>query len=137
MSSSLFGSQFTLFEKSLDLQNQRLGTIANNVANADTPGYHAKRLEFDQQLRQAYEGGDDNLTMAATDPRHFDTGGSVADVQPRVREVVQGGRVDGNTVNTQQELERLGETRLLNRVVSELAARRASGIQYAIKQGGQ
>ncbi|MEF8794303.1 MAG: flagellar basal body rod protein FlgB [Thiohalorhabdus sp.] len=137
MSSSLFGSQFTLFRHSLDLQQQRLGTIANNVANAETPGYHAKRLQFDQQLRQAHDGGDENLTMVSTNPRHFDTGGSVSDVQPQVREVVQGGRVDGNTVNTQQELERLGETRLLNRVVSELAARRASGIEYAIRKGGE
>lgn len=137
MSSSLFGSQFTVFEKSLSLQQQRLGTIANNIANADTPGYQAKRLDFDQKLRQAYDGGDKNLTMVSTNPRHMSNGGSVAEVQPQEREVVQGGRVDGNTVNTQQELERLGETRLLNRVVSELAARRASGIQYAIKQGGQ
>lgn len=137
MPSSLFGNQFTVFQKSLGLQQQRLGTIANNVANADTPGYRAKRLEFEQQLRQAYDGGDENLTMVSTHPDHLGGGGSVADVRPEVREVVQGGRADGNTVNTQQELERLGETRLLNRVVTELVARRASGIKYAIDQGGQ
>jgi flagellar basal-body rod protein FlgB len=137
MASSLFSNQFTVFRGSLDLHQQRLGVIANNVANADTPGYRAKRLEFEQALRQANGGGDGNLTMTTTNPRHMGGGAEPDEVQPELREVVQGGRADGNTVNTQQELERLGETRLLYRVVTELAARRASGIKYAIDQGGQ
>lgn len=137
MASSLFSDKFAVFEKSMDLHQQRLGVIANNVANADTPGYKAKRLEFEDALRQAVDGGDENLTMARTNPAHMGGGADLAQVSGEVREVAQGGRVDGNTVNTQQELERLGETRLIYRIVSELAARKASGIKHAITSGGR
>jgi flagellar basal-body rod protein FlgB len=137
MADSLFSDQFTVFRKSLNLHQQRLGVIANNVANADTPGYHAKRLEFEDSLRQAFQGGEETVSMAQTNPQHLGGGGNVAEVSPRTREVVQGGRVDGNTVNTQQELERLGETRLIYQVVSELTARRASGLKDAIQSGGK
>ena len=137
MAASLFSDQFTVFRKSLDLHQQRLGVIANNVANADTPGYHAKRLEFEDSLRQAFNGGDEGLAMTRTSPQHMGGGGDVAQVTPTTREVVQGGRVDGNTVNTQQELERLGETRLVYQIVSEMTARRAQGLKDAIKSGGQ
>jgi len=137
MGSGLFSDKFAVFEKSMGLHQQRLGVIANNVANADTPGYQAKRLEFEDSLRQAVSGGDENLTMTRTHPNHMGVGGDLSAVRGEVREVAQGGRVDGNTVNTQQELERLGETRLIYRVVSELAARKASGIKYAITSGGR
>ena len=137
MASSLFSDKFAVFEKSMDLHQQRLGVIANNVANADTPGYKAKRLEFEDALRQAVSGGDENLTMARTQPGHMGGGADLSQVSGELREVSQGGRVDGNTVNTQQELERLGETRLIYRIVSELAARKASGIKHAISSGGR
>ena len=131
----LFSDHFEVFGKSLDLHQQRLGTIANNVANSDTPGYHAKRLQFEDQLRQAFDGGDGKLTLVRTSPDHMGIGGDVSEVRPTVKEVVQGGRVDGNTVNTQQELERLGETRLVYRIVSDLTGRRAKGLEYAITGG--
>ena len=117
----------------MDLHQQRLGTIANNVANADTPGYKAKRLEFEDSLRQAFDGGNDNdLQMAQSHEGHQGPAGNVADVRGERSEVTEGARVDGNTVNTQKELERLGETRLTYRIVSELTARRAKGVADAI-----
>ncbi|MFA9461515.1 flagellar basal body rod protein FlgB [Thiohalorhabdus methylotrophus] len=133
----LFQSKFAVMGKSLDLHQERLGVIANNIANSDTPGYHAKRLEFDDALRQAFDGGDGKLTPVRTHPEHLGNATSVDNVQPTVREVVQGGRVDGNTVNTQQELERMGETRLVYQMVTQLAGSRAKGLQYAIDKGGR
>ena len=133
----LFSDKFTVYQKSLDLHQQRMGVIANNIANADTPGYKAKRLEFEEQMRQAFDGGGGKLTPTTTHPDHMGAGGNVENVQPTVRELVQGGRVDGNTVNTQQELERMGETRLHYQMVSQFAGSRAQGLKYAIDQGGK
>mgnify|MGYP000016933899 CR=1 FL=1 len=129
----MFDDQFTVFGKSMDLHQQRLGTIANNVANADTPGYKAKRLEFEDSLRQAFDGGNANkLALEQSHQAHQGPGGSVADVSGEMATVSEGARVDGNTVNTQKELERLGETRLTYRIVSELTGRRAKGLADAI-----
>jgi len=54
--------------QALPLRDERLKLIASNLANADTPGYKAKDLDF--------EGALDALTgkapLRATDARHFD-----------------------------------------------------------------
>lgn len=134
----LFDSQFTEFGKSLDLQQQRLGVITNNLANADTPHYKAKRLRFEEDLRQASGGNDGMLKPASTHEQHQSLHSrDVSQVEGKVEEVAQGGRLDGNTVNTQQELERLGQTRLEYQMVSKMTSRRVKGLEYAIKEGGR
>lgn len=48
--------------------NQRQSVLAENVANADTPGYKARDLApftFGDAMKQA------NMTMAVTDPHHI------------------------------------------------------------------
>lgn len=134
----LFDSQFTEFGKTLDLQQQRLGVITNNLANADTPHYKAKRLRFEEDLRRAGGADDGRLSLSRTHDQHLSLGsGDVSQVQGELEEVAQGGRMDGNTVNTQQELERLGQTRLEYQMVSKMTNRRIKGLEYAIKQGGR
>ena len=44
--------------KALVLRSQRQQVLAANIANADTPGYVAKELNFTQALRQASGSGD-------------------------------------------------------------------------------
>lgn len=39
-------------EKALDLTWKRIGVINNNIANVSTPGYKAKRLLFENELRK-------------------------------------------------------------------------------------
>src|SRR5258708_11618061 len=40
----------------LDTQSRRAQVVASNVANADTPGYLSKELDFGEALRQAAYG---------------------------------------------------------------------------------
>jgi flagellar basal-body rod protein FlgB len=42
-----------LLQKYLDVQSRRAQVIAGNIANADTPGYSAKELKFDDFLQEA------------------------------------------------------------------------------------
>ena len=59
---------------SLNMRELRQKIIASNIANADTPGYKAKRLEFEQALARAINLDDKN-GMYVTQPRHYDVGG--------------------------------------------------------------
>jgi len=52
MASSLFGIHGT----ALELRSQRLGLITSNIANAGTPGYKARDIDFTAALK-ASEGG--------------------------------------------------------------------------------
>lgn len=49
----------------------RQQAIADNLSNLETPGYTAKRVEFEDSLRSALESGDGNTDpsqVASTDP---------------------------------------------------------------------
>lgn len=59
----------------------RLGAIAENVANADTPGYRARDIaSFRETYRQA-----EALTLAATRPGHLSAPPALAHLEARER----------------------------------------------------
>jgi len=50
---SLEDSLFGIHGKALQLRSQRLELIASNIANASTPGYKARDIDFDAALKDA------------------------------------------------------------------------------------
>ena len=52
MASSLFG----IHGAALELRSQRLGLITSNIANAGTPGYKARDIDFGAALRASAKG---------------------------------------------------------------------------------
>jgi len=44
--------KYNMMQKTLDATWDRMNIIAENIANKDTPGYKAKRLEFESILRE-------------------------------------------------------------------------------------
>ncbi|WP_156842457.1 flagellar basal body rod protein FlgB [Novosphingobium aquimarinum] len=52
MSDGLFG----IHGKALELRSQRMGVLASNIANAATPGYKAKDIDFSAALRASESG---------------------------------------------------------------------------------
>jgi len=72
--------------------------IANNLANADTPGYKARDIDFGEALSRARaEAGG----LARTHPAHLQVGGDHnLSIKYRVPEQTS---LDGNTVETARE----------------------------------
>ena len=64
--------------QALNLRSERQRLIASNIANADTPGYVARDMNFAQALRQATGGAQPPATLAASQPGHV-TGGTSID----------------------------------------------------------
>lgn len=56
----------------LVLRAERQRLIASNIANADTPNYQARDMDFAQALRDATGGSAAGNTLAATHARHFE-----------------------------------------------------------------
>jgi flagellar basal-body rod protein FlgB len=50
----------------LDGLSARQKVIANNVANVETPGFTASRVDFESSLAQAIAGGDPTATTVST-----------------------------------------------------------------------
>ena len=55
---------FGVHGKALALRSQRMGLIASNIANASTPGYKAKDVDFQAALRSATRDGGPSLDAA-------------------------------------------------------------------------
>ncbi|MCD7059995.1 flagellar basal body rod protein FlgB [Pelagibacterium xiamenense] len=69
---------FAALKDRMQWHQTRQTLLAENVANAETPGYRGRDLApytFDQEL----EGSRVSVAARATDPRHFSVGGSRAD----------------------------------------------------------
>ena len=52
-----FDKIFGMYEHSLGIRAKRAEMIANNIANADTPGYKARDLDF-REILAGFKGGD-------------------------------------------------------------------------------
>lgn len=57
--------------QALTLRAERQRLIASNIANADTPGYVARDMNFAQTLREATGAAQVATTLVATQPGHF------------------------------------------------------------------
>lgn len=62
---SLDSELFGVHGKALALRSQRLSLLASNIANASTPGYKARDIDFDAALREATDKGKDATTAAS------------------------------------------------------------------------
>jgi flagellar basal-body rod protein FlgB len=63
MSDSIFGIHGT----ALELRSQRMGLLASNIANAATPGYKARDIDFAAALKSSMAGNTaDQAANAAT-----------------------------------------------------------------------
>ncbi|WP_338667514.1 flagellar basal body rod protein FlgB [Pseudodesulfovibrio methanolicus] len=49
----LFEHHLNITEKVMDLRLQRQNIVTGNIANVNTPGFKARRLEFENQLQAA------------------------------------------------------------------------------------
>ena len=83
----------------------RQSIVAQNVANANTPRYHAKDIVAFELFLDSPQ-----LAMATSNPLHMDVFPSIRD-RSRVIEDSRGDRnFSGNTVSLENELMKLGET---------------------------
>lgn len=87
--------------QALKIREQRAEILANNLSNANTPGFKARDLDFHQMLKQVerQHGGQ----MLATNPQHLKGSSSVPIEQLRYRIPLQPS-LDGNTVDQQVEV---------------------------------
>ncbi len=90
---SLIDRQFGIHAAALQLRSQRMSMLASNIANAATPGYKARDLDFSAALRAAESG----QPMGAAQMRYR------VPVQPSL---------DGNTVELATEQTAFAENAL-------------------------
>ncbi|TBU96810.1 flagellar basal body rod protein FlgB [Stutzerimonas kirkiae] len=99
-----FDKALGIHEKALGFRAQRAEVLANNIANADTPNYKARDLEFSSVLEaQQASSGQGSFNATRTSERHIEAQGlEIADPSLRFRTPHQPS-LDQNTVDVQIE----------------------------------
>jgi flagellar basal-body rod protein FlgB len=98
---------FGIHADALAVQRKRMDVLASNIANADTPNFLARDVDFAKVLADAAKQGDSAAgqnALALTNARHLE-GAPAADKQSAdtVYRIPLQPSVDGNTVDAQVE----------------------------------
>ncbi len=91
-------------ETALSLRAQRQQLLASNIANADTPNYKARDIDFNQALQGALNrGAQAPGELVKTAPAHLAAATGSIGGAPLLYRTPQQGNVDGNTVDMDVE----------------------------------
>ena len=121
---------FQLANRRLAWAGERQAVLAQNVANANTPGYQPRDVvPFAQSLASAGAG------LAVTEPGHMQpspagTGGSMHQARPRER------APDGNAVSLEDQLMKVADTASTQELVTGLYRKYAGMFRTVLGRGG-
>jgi flagellar basal-body rod protein FlgB len=116
-----------LLQTYMDVQSRKTEVISGNIANADTPGYTAKELDFDSYLQEAArqsalpfsQQNQNNLTAS-----------------PRIVEQIPTSiGLDGNTVDAGREMSELAQTASKFNFGAKMLQSRLRLLRSAIREG--
>lgn len=128
-----FDKAFGIHQHTLKVRTERAEVIASNIANANTPGYKARGLNFDQALAQAQYK--QSQSMARTHEKHIDAKMELNNaVDFRVPNQPDTG--DGNTVDVQVERNKYMENTLEYQASFQFLNGKVKGLRKALT-GGQ
>ena len=131
----IFDSTLSLLHRAMDLRYKRHRLLTSNIANAETPGYRAKDIRFEAELRRQLDNSA-RVVPIRTNPMHIGSKHTGMGVQLIERVSITQG-LDGNTVNLDEENVRLAENATMYSVLAKLIKHKFSTLMTAIKEGGK
>lgn len=125
----MFDNIFGIHEQALLLHGQRIGVLATNLANADTPNYKARDIDFSEVLAHT---DDAPLPMSVTQASHisFNDSESAAG-QLKYRNPYQAS-LDGNTVEMPVEQAAFSENNVRYQASLTFINQKIAQLQLAI-----
>lgn len=120
----LFDKNVQVLEKSMDMYLVRHSVIADNIANAETPQFKARRVDFEQELQRAADQQDVGL------------GRNIASITPNVYQDTESEvGSDLNTVDMDREMADLTKNDLKYSAATQSISKKFALLKYAI--GGE
>lgn len=135
--SELFGKTTDALGAAIQFRLLKQNIASANIANAETPGYKAKKLDFEEALSRAIDiHGLGKMNTAH--PEHFPVNGNGiskvrADVYDNPDITITN---DGNTVDLEREMAELAENSIIYNAAIQLINKKLAGMAYAVSEGG-
>lgn len=138
----LFNKTIQVLGKSIDLRVQNQNLITSNIANAETPNYVPKQLDFENQLRAAVKKPalTGERSSGVSHPAHFPIrqigSPGIAQVQGKIKSTPAAtpGR-DGNAVEMENEMGAMMQNQVLFNASAQLLAKKFEGLKSALRDG--
>mgnify|MGYP003393304906 CR=1 FL=1 len=136
--SDLFDKTINALDTAIDMRLLRQNVVSSNIANAETPGYKAKKLDFEQALSRALDI-EGKSKLHSTSQQHYLLGqGPVANVRADVYDNPDiNVSNDGNTVDLEREMAELASNSIMHRAAVELINKKLAAMKYVANDGSR
>lgn len=124
-----FDKAFGLHDNALLLFERRTQLLSENIANADTPDFKARDIDFNQVLQNARS---QSVKLNASHQDHISLSQQPYAEDVQFREVEQSA-ADGNTVDLQKEKAAFAENAIRYQTSMHILSRKISGLKSAFK----
>ena len=138
MNNRVFDKTIKSLATSMQMRQLRQNVISANIANAETPDYKAKKMDFEAALAGAIDR-EDLGKMHVGHSDHFLMGeGAIGRVRADVYDNPEiNYSNDGNTVDLEKEMAKLNENSLLYEAAVKLMNKKIAALKYAATEGGR
>jgi flagellar basal-body rod protein FlgB len=119
------GEAMSVMYQALRGLSARQRAQANNVANVNTPGYKAEKVDFETALQRAVESSANGSDLVSR----------VNSLNPAVSKSNAAGGLNGNNVNLDQETVEAQDTALRYQLLLDGIGRQFSGLRNVIREG--
>jgi flagellar basal-body rod protein FlgB len=138
MSDKFLDKTSSVLGTSLNFRTMRQNVLTSNIANANTPGYKALKLDFEKALQDAADTEGTN-TVQTSNPAHIKQGGgglehAEVDIY---EEPDYSPSNDMNTVDVESEMAKMTENEILYEATTQLLNKKLGQMKYAIAEGGK
>jgi flagellar basal-body rod protein FlgB len=118
---------FSAHEKALGVRSQRMELMSRNIANADTPNFKARDIDFKQALKDTLSS-----SLQGTHGGHIQSGDDSTRNATKYR-VPFNVAIDGNTVELPVEQAKFGQYAAEYQTTLSILENRISGIRKALR----
>ena len=135
-----FVNSVDLLQRGMDVETLRYQVSANNLANSEVPNYKSQSVNFESELKRAYESRDndyDSFHLATTDSRHFQSEQprDWRSVEPRrVTDYTTTSKANGNNVDAEEEAMNVTKIQMQYRLLTQLQNFQFNQIKIAMKK---
>lgn len=135
--SNLFDKTTQGLGVAMNMRLLRQNLTSSNIANAETPGYRAKKVDFEEALARAMDL-DGKGKMEATHSQHFRGALPLSRIRADVYDNPEINTTnDSNTVDLEREMAQLAENGILYKAAVSLMNKKLAALKYAVTEGGR
>jgi flagellar basal-body rod protein FlgB len=130
---------FAALTKKMNWLTARQKVVAENVGNADTPGFKAsdlRPLDFRKELAEVTHQAPLKLTPVTTDPHHLVGTEFAAKLDPVAEKTTSDRDINGNTVSLEDEMMKVAETQSDYQLMTNLYKKQVALITTALGRPG-